>query len=178
MVRRIVIVGGGGGGAHAAQFARKTDRTAEITIIEREPYPQYSRCGLPYGISGIIPDFVNLIEAPEERLKKNRISLHLSTEATKVDKEKKLVYAKSPDHALELPYDSLVLATGAKASVPPIKGAFKEGGQPGELKKGVYVLRTIEDARGIQSLGHKGKRAVVVGAGLGGLEAAEALVAR
>jgi NADH oxidase (H2O2-forming) len=178
LVRRIVIVGGGCGGATAAQFARKTDRTAEITIIEREPYPQYSRCGLPYGISGIIPDFVNLIEAPEERLKKNRIALHLGTEASKVDKEKKIVYAKSADKTFELPYDSLILATGARASVPPIKGAFKDGGQPGELKKGVYVLRTIEDARGIQSLGHKGKRAVVVGAGLVGLEVAEALMVR
>lgn len=178
MVRRIVIVGGGCGGATAAQFARKTDRTSEITIIEREPYPQYSRCGLPYGISGIIPDFANLIEAPEERLKKNRIALHLGTEATSVDKERKVVHAKTGDKAFELPYDSLILATGAKATVPPIKGVLKEGGRPGELKPGVYVLRTIEDARGIQSLGHKGKRAVVVGAGLVGLEVAEALMVR
>ena len=178
MVRRIVIVGGGCGGATAAQFARKTDRTCEITIIEREPYPQYSRCGLPYGISGIIPDFANLIEAPEERLKKNRITLHLGTEATSADKEKRILHAKTGDKAFELPYDSLILATGAKATVPPIKGVFKEGGRPGELKPGVYVLRTIEDARGIQSLGHKGKRAVVVGAGLVGLEVAEALMIR
>ena len=178
MVRRIVIVGGGCGGATAAQFARKTDRTAEITIIEREPYPQYSRCGLPYGISGIIPDFANLIEAPEERLKKNRIGLHLGTEATSVDKVNRVVHAKTGDKAFELPYDSLILATGAKATVPPIKGALKEGGKPGELKPGVFVLRTIEDARGIQSLGHKGKRAVVVGAGLVGLEVAEALMVR
>ncbi|MCJ7606456.1 MAG: FAD-dependent oxidoreductase, partial [Thermoplasmata archaeon] len=68
MVRRIVIVGGGCGGGTAAQFARKTDREAEITIVEREPYPQYSRCGLPYGISGVIPELTNLIEAPVERL--------------------------------------------------------------------------------------------------------------
>ncbi len=177
-VRRIVVVGGGCGGATAAQFARKTDRTAEITIIEREPYSQYSRCGLPYGISGVIPDFVNLIEAPEERLKKNRIGLHLGTEATKVDKEKRIVYAKSPKGDLELPYDSLILATGARASVPPIKGIFKEGVKPGELKQGVFVLRTIEDAKGIQSLSHKGRRAVVIGAGLVGLEVAEALMVR
>src|SRR4030065_402738 len=108
MVRRIVSMGGGWGGATAAQFARKTDRTAEITIIEREPYPQYSRCGLPYGISGIIPDFVNLIEAPEERLKKNRMGLHLGTEATKVDTEGQIRYAKPADKNFQLPSDSLV----------------------------------------------------------------------
>jgi NADH oxidase (H2O2-forming) len=178
MVRRIVIVGGGCGGGTAAQFARKTDRTAEITIIERETYPQYSRCGLPYGISGIIPELTNLIEAPEERMRKNRIGMLLGSEVTHVDKEKKIVHVKTPEKELEMPYDSLVLATGARAVVPAIRGAFKEGGKPGELKKGVFVLRTIEDARGIQSLGHKGKRAVVVGAGLVGLEVAEALMIR
>lgn len=178
MVRRIVIVGGGCGGGTAAQFARKTDRQAEITVIERETYPQYSRCGLPYGISGIIPDLTNLIEAPEERMRKNRIGLMLGSEVTSVDKEKRVVHVKTPDKELELSWDSLVLATGAKASVPPIKGVFKAGGKPGELKPGVFVLRTIEDARGIQALGFKGRRAVVVGAGLVGLEVAEALMIR
>jgi len=178
MVRKIVIIGGGCGGGTAAQFARKTDRTAEITVIERETYPQYSRCGLPYGISGIIPDLTNLIEAPEERMRKNRITLMLGTSVTAVDKDKKVVHVERPDKKFELPYDSLILATGAKASVPPIKGVFKEGGKQNELKQGVFVLRTIEDARGIQSLGYKGKRAVVIGAGLVGLEVAEALMIR
>ena len=173
-----MIVGGGCGGGTAAQFARKTDRTSEITIIERETYPQYSRCGLPYGISGIIPELTNLIEAPEERMKKNRISIMLDSEVARVDAQRKVAHVKTGSKEIELPYDSLILATGARASVPPIKGVLKEGGKPGELKHGVFVLRTIEDARGIQSLGHKGKRAVVIGAGLVGLEVAEALMIR
>lgn len=178
MARKIVIVGGGCGGGTAAQFARKTDRQAEITIIEREIYPQYSRCGLPYGISGIIPDFANLVEAPEERMKKNRIGMMLGHEVTHADASKKTILVKGPKGETELQWDSLVIATGAKASVPAIKGAFKEGEKSNELKHGAYVLRTIEDAKGIQSLGHKGKRAVVIGAGLVGLEVAEALMIR
>jgi len=178
MVRRIVIVGGGCGGGTAAQFARKTDRSSEITVIERETYPQYSRCGLPYGISGIIPELTNLIEAPEERMRKNRIGLMLGMEVTSVDPKGKSVRVKSPEKEIDLQWDSLILATGAKASVPPMRGVFKEGGKPGELKPGVFVLRTIEDARGIQSRGYKGKRAVVIGAGLVGLEVAEALMIR
>ena len=178
MTRRIVIVGGGCGGGTAAQFARKTDRTSEITIIERETYPQYSRCGLPYGISGIIPELTNLIEAPEERMRKNRINMMLGHEVTRADAQKKVIHVRGQDKETELPWDSLVLATGAKASVPPIKGVLKEGGKPGELKPAVFVLRTIDDARGIQSLGYKGKRAVVIGAGLVGLEVAEALMIR
>jgi len=177
MARKIVIVGGGCGGGTAAQFARKTDRQAEITMFEREPYPQYSRCGLPYGISGIIPDLTNLIEAPEERLKKNRIDVKLGSDVKEIDPKEKIVYAATREGDIELPYDSVVLATGAKATVPPIKGVLKEG-STSELKPGVYVLRTIDDARGIQSLASKGKRAVVIGAGLVGLEVAEALMVR
>ncbi len=177
MVRRIVIVGGGCGGATAAQFARKTDRSAEITIVEREPDPQYSRCGLPYGISGIIPELTNLIEAPEERLKKSRINIMLDSAVTSTDAQRRIAHVHSGDKKMELPYDTLVLATGAKAVVPPIKGVAKEG-QPDNLKKGVFVLRTIDDAKGIQSLASKGKRAVVVGGGLVGLETAEALMVR
>lgn len=178
MVRRIVIVGGGCGDGTAAQFARKTDRQAEITVIERETYPQYSRCGLPYGISGVIPELTNLIEAPEERMKKNRIGLLLGHTVTSVNVGKKIIHIDGPEKKGEIPYDSLVLATGARAAVPPIRGVFKEGGKTGELKPGIFVLRTIEDARGIQSRGYKGKRAVVIGAGLVGLEVAEALMIR
>ena len=179
MARKIVIVGGGCGGGTAAQFARKADRNAEITIIERESYPQYSRCGLPYGISGVIPELTNLIEAPEERLKKSRIGVLLGASATRIDAGAKVAHVvDSSGEAIEMPYDSIVLATGASASVPPIKGAFLEGDEKGTLKPGVFVLRTIEDARGIQSLASKGKRAVVIGAGLVGLEVAEALMIR
>jgi NADH oxidase (H2O2-forming) len=179
LARRIVIVGGGCGGGTAAQFARKTDRDAEITIVERETYPQYSRCGLPYGISGVIPELTNLIEAPEERLKKSRIGVLLGSNVTSVDPAKKIVQVERSDgERLELPYDSIVLATGASALVPSIKGAYADESGSGELRQGVYVLRTIEDARGIQSLASKGKRAVVIGAGLVGLEVAEALMVR
>jgi len=179
LARKIIIVGGGCGGGTAAQFARKTDRNAEVTIVEREPYPQYSRCGLPYGISGVIPELTNLIEAPEERLKKSRIAVHLGSSVSRVDAAEKVAHVDRFDgEKLELPYDSMVLATGASASVPPIKGAFAGGTSSGPLKTGVYVLRTIEDARGIQALASKGKRAVVIGAGLVGLEAAEALMIR
>ncbi len=179
LVRKIIIVGGGCGGGTAAQFARKTDRNAEVTIVEREVYPQYSRCGLPYGISGVIPELTNLIEAPEERLRKSRIAVHLGSSVSRVNVAEKVAHVDRLDgEKLELPYDSMVLATGASASVPPIKGALAGGTSPNQLKAGVYVLRTIEDARGIQALASKGKRAVVIGAGLVGLEVAEALMIR
>ncbi len=179
MARKIVIVGGGCGGGTAAQFARKTDRNAEVTIVERETYPQYSRCGLPYGISGVIPELTNLIEAPKERLKKSRIGIMLGANVARVDSAGKVAHVVNAEgNEVDMPFDSLVLATGASASVPPINGALMAGEEQGALKPGVFVLRTIEDARGIQSLASKGKRAVVIGAGLVGLEVAEALMIR
>ena len=101
----------------------------------------------------------------------------LDSSVTSVDVQMKIAHVHTPDKKMELHYDSLILATGARASIPPIKGISKEG-KPGEMKSGVFVLRTIDDARGIQSLGSKGKRAVVVGGGLVGLEVAEALMIR
>ncbi len=55
--KSIVIIGCGAGGGTAAQFARKTDRKIEINVFEKTKYPQYSKCGLPYAISGKIPKY-------------------------------------------------------------------------------------------------------------------------
>ena len=82
---RIVVVGGMAAGATAAQFARKTDRKAEITIIGKEPHPIYSKCGLPYSLSGRIPTFERLVEFDETWFRQFHIDLHLGTEVTTVD---------------------------------------------------------------------------------------------
>jgi len=77
--RNIVIIGCGASGGTAAQFARKTDRKASITIIEQGKYPQYSKCGLPYAIAGIIPDLNDLIEFSENWFAHENINLLLQT---------------------------------------------------------------------------------------------------
>ena len=73
--KKIVCIGCGAGGGTTAQFARKTDRKAAITMFEKGKYPQYSKCGLPYVISGEIPEFNSLIEFSEEWFQKERIDL-------------------------------------------------------------------------------------------------------
>ena len=75
--RKIVIIGCGAGGGTASQFARKTDRKATISIIEKSKYPQYSKCGLPYAISGKIPEFNDLIEFSKDWFKKEEIDLFM-----------------------------------------------------------------------------------------------------
>src|SRR4030043_247 len=92
--RRIIIIGCGAGGGTAAQFARKTDRKASITIFEKGKYPQHSKCGLPYAVSGDIPSFFDLIEFSEDWFKKEHIDLYLDTIVERIDLEKHVVIAR------------------------------------------------------------------------------------
>jgi len=167
----IVIIGCGAAGGTAAQFARKTDRKSSITIFEKDKYPQYSKCGLPYAISGDIPKFNDLIEFSSEWFKNAHINLLLNTIVEKIDINKKIITAKKDNVTIDKSYDSLIIATGAKPFFPPIKNIYEDN----KLVDGVFVLRTISDAEKISSYIQKRKNAVVVGAGFIGLEMADAL---
>ena len=168
MDRRIVIIGGGAAGGTAAQFARKTDRKAKVTIFEAGKYPQYSKCALPHLISKTLD---NVIEFDEKWFERANIELFLETVVEKIDWNNKKIVARRGTETIEKKFDSLIIATGAEPVVPPIKG-IKEGNS---LVNGVFVLRTIDDAYAISSFLPKVKRAVIVGAGAIGLEMAEAL---
>src|SRR5690349_3057947 len=85
MARQIVIVGCGVSGTTAAFYVRKTDRTSHITIVGDETLPEYSRCGLPYAFSGIVPTMRSLIGYSEDFYEHtNRIDLKLGVTATKI----------------------------------------------------------------------------------------------
>jgi len=169
--RHIVIIGCGAGGGTAAQFARKTDRTASITVFEKGPYTQYSKCGLPYAIAGIIPKFHDLIEFSEDWFKKEHIDVHLNTSVVEIDLQDRGVIAEKGLERIEKKFDRLILATGAQPWVPPIQNIKKDG----QLLSGVFVLRTINDGEQILSYIKKEKNATIIGAGLIGLEMADTL---
>jgi len=166
-----VVIGCGAAGGTAAQFARKTDRKAMITVFEKGKYPQYSKCGLPYAISGDIPSFTNLIEFSEEWFKKVGITLHLNADVEKIDTKKQVVTVKKGNQMLEQPYDSLIIATGSIPWLPNIKDIHEND----KLIQGVHILRTIDDAKQISLFVEKGKKATIIGAGLIGLEMADCL---
>jgi len=169
--KSIVIIGCGAGGGTAAQFARKTDRKAKITIIEKGKYPQYSKCGIPYTISGAIPNVMDLVEFSEDWFKKNNIDLLLEATVEKIDTKKQVIYAKNGDKKTEQSYNKLIICTGAESFIPPIKNIKKETG----LVDGVFTVRTIDDAKQISKHIIKGKNAVIIGVGLIGLEMADNL---
>ncbi|MEM1673669.1 MAG: FAD-dependent oxidoreductase [Candidatus Bathyarchaeia archaeon] len=170
MPRRIVIIGAHAAGCDAAAAARLTDRTSEIIMLTQERYAGYSRCGLPFVIGGHIKSFEDLIVFPPSYFKMNRIDLRTETTVTGIDTKAKTVSVHYKDGREEtIQYDSLIIATGARAAVPPIKGREKHG---------VYTLRTIEDGQKIIEALKETRSAVVVGAGLIGLEIAVAFMER
>ncbi len=171
MARRVIVIGANAAGVEAASAARKKDRTAEITLIVQEKNAGYSRCGLPFVIGGQIPSFKDLIVYPPAYFQMLKLDLRTETKATAINTKEKTVIIQTPAGATEtLPYDSLVIATGADSFMPPIKG--KE-------KAGILSLRGIEDGEKIDAAVKAGaKSAVIMGAGLIGLEVGVALIER
>ena len=167
--RDIIVIGCGASGGTAAQYARKTDRKASITIFEQGKYAQYSKCALPYVLSDIIHDANDLIEFSEEWFRKNNIDIFLETVVEKIDADNQIVYAKKGNDIIEKKYDSLIICTGARPSIPPIENIDVDG---------VFSVRTIDDIKSISSWIKKDKNATVVGAGFIGLEMADNLYKR
>jgi NADH oxidase (H2O2-forming) len=165
MPKRIVIIGAHAAGVDAASAARKTDRTAEITLITEEKNAGYSRCGLPFVIGGQIPSFNSLIVFPLSFYQMMKLNLKNETKVTAINTANKTIDAADKTGKTEtIPYDSLIIATGASAFMPPIKGKEKQG---------IHSLRTLEDGERIdQAVKSGAKTAVVMGAGLIGLETA------
>jgi NADH oxidase (H2O2-forming) len=171
MAKRIIIIGANAAGVEAASAARKKDRTTEITLITQEKTAGYSRCGLPFVIGGQIPGFKDLIVYPPAYFQMLKLILKTETKVTAINTKEKTVTAVDKTGATEsIQYDSLVIATGADAFMPPIKGREKQG---------ILSLRNLEDGEKIlQAIQNGAKSAVIMGAGLIGLETGVALIER
>ncbi|GAB4349105.1 MAG: FAD-dependent oxidoreductase [Candidatus Abyssubacteria bacterium] len=173
-----VIIGANAAGLKAASKARRRNQDMKITVLHKGAFISYAACGLPYYVSGAIQKqealYSNLLGVPRtpaffKKMKDLEILTH--HEATSIDRTSKTVSGKNLDTGEEfsLKYDRLLIATGAKAVVPPI---------PGTDLKNIHTLQTIEDAEALRRLVGKGKKGVIVGGGFIGLEAAESLVER
>ena len=165
---RIVVVGGVAAGMSAAARARRLSEDAEIIVLEKGPYVSFANCGLPYFVGGEITDPASLlVQTPESLASSLRLDVRPEHEVVGLDPEAKTVTVRTADGESEIGYDALVLAPGAKAVVPPL---------PGIDSVRVRTLRTVDDALALRGSVDRGaKRAVVLGAGFIGLEAAEAL---
>ncbi|MCL1978408.1 MAG: FAD-dependent oxidoreductase [Candidatus Bathyarchaeota archaeon] len=171
MLQKIVIIGANAAGVEAASAVRKKDRTAEITLVTREKTVGYSRCGLPFVISGVIPQLKELIVYPPAYFQMLKLNLRTQTTASVINTKEKTVTIQTPRGVNEtIAYDKLIIATGAEPFMPPIKG---------REKLGILSLRSIEDGEKIDAAVKAGaKSAIIMGAGLIGLELGAALIKR
>ncbi|MBU0993205.1 MAG: FAD-dependent oxidoreductase [Proteobacteria bacterium] len=174
--QKIVVIGGVACGPKAAARIKRLHPETDVTIIEKGELLSYAGCGLPFYISGEVKNHNELMATPTGVVRDTHffkmvkdINVKNHTLVKSVDREKKMIHAICLDtgDAIDLPYDKLVLAVGSKYQVPPIEGT--------DLK-GVHFLQTVEDARKIRNENGPltGKKAVIIGAGLIGIEVTEA----
>lgn len=175
--RRIVVIGGSAAGPKAAARAKRLDQQAEVTIIQKAPELSMASCGYPYFVGGVFNERKQLLSTPygEVRdpdffLQTKGVTARTETEVTAIDRERRLVRLRDlrSGQEEELPYDRLVIATGATARKPPIPGIELEGITTLQSMRDADLLRKIRDDKQIT-------RAVVVGGGLIGIETCEAL---
>ena len=158
---RYVIVGNGAAGVTAAETIRQQDPMGEITIVGAEPYPMYSRPGLAYMLINEIPKRQVFARQPEW-YQQLRLNL-LFGKAEKLDVD--LQEVALADGRI-LPYDRLLIATGARAVPPPY---------PGADLKGVVYLDTFDGTKDLMRQAKRRRRAVVIGGGITALEITEGL---
>ena len=168
---KVVIVGGVAGGASAAARLRRLDEHAQIIMIERSGYMSYANCGLPYYVGGVIKEQEELtLQTPESFWDRFRIDVRVRQEVTEINPAEKTVTIHALDSGKTYTeiYDKLLLAPGAKPTVPALSGVSSER---------VFTLRTVEDTLRIRRFveDQKPKTAVLAGGGFIGLEMAENL---
>ena len=165
LIVKIIIVGNGLAGTMAAKTLRELDKQVEIEIFAEEPYIYYPRPNLIEFVAGNLP-YERMFAFPASWYNQQQIQLHLGTPIKSIVPDSQEVEI---GNGQRLTYDLLLLANGASAFLPPIKGADK---------RGVFTLRTLNDALSILEYIKSHSRLVVIGGGLLGLEIARAAKAR
>lgn len=177
MPEKILIVGGVALGPKAASRCKRLMPDAEVTLVDENVYISYGGCGIPYYVSGEVQNLDDLratpyhtIRDPEFFRAMKGVTVRNQTRALSIDRTAKTLLVKDVVSGKEekLPYDKLVLATGASPRVPPVEGK--------DLKN-VLSLTRLEAADAIRTACQEGRvnEAVIVGGGFIGLEAAVAL---
>src|SRR5215212_6964091 len=167
---RLVILGGVAAGTKAASRARRLDTEMEITVYQEEPEPSISECGLPYLLSGVVGKREDLIARTPEKFADKDIEVLVRHRVEGIDATGKKLSVRDlrTEETFDDTYDRLIVATGARAVLPPIPGADLEG---------VFKLRFLTDTDDIGRYieERSPRKATIVGGGYIGLEVAENL---
>lgn len=165
---RVVIVGGIAAGTSAAAKLRRVNPDAEIIIYEKSDIVSFGACGLPYFVGNFFEDSQNMIARTPEEFIKSGVDVKTNHEVVNIDFNNKLFTVKNLKTGSQFndKYDKLMIATGARSIIPPIKNVNL---------KNVYTLKSMDDGKILkQLLREKSNKSIaIVGAGFIGLEAVE-----
>lgn len=164
----LVVIGGSDAGISAALRAKEYDPSLNVTMLVADAYPNYSICGLPFYLSGEVGDWHQLAHRTLTDIESTGVRVRLNARAVAIRPDAHTVGVQMDQSLEELDYDRLVIGTGAKPVLPPIKGLD----QPG-----VFLLHSMEDSFAIHGFleDRKPARALIVGAGYIGMEMADSL---
>lgn len=171
--QHLVVIGNGMAGARLVEEVRAREGNAhyDITVFGDEPYGNYNRILLSGVLAGTHDShdiFINPLGWYEDQ----HVSLHAGCRVTHIDPLNKTVHA---ENNLVQPYDTLVIATGSTPFVPPL---VHLRGEDGRFKAGVFLFRSLDDCANIIRCARESRKALVLGGGLLGLEAARGLLNR
>ena len=162
----IVIIGGVASGAKAAAKAKRLLPHASVKIFTDDTHVSYSSCGLPYYIQGNFNDYTSLLVRSPEEFRASGIDVFLQSKVEKIFPEQKNVLIKNSGSVELVPYDKLIIATGASPVRPNISGINDF--------ENIFTVRKIEDGIKIREKMLKSKNAVIIGGGYIGIEMLEA----
>lgn len=160
---KYVIIGASAAGLAAAEAIRKADAQGTIIVLTEEAYMPYSRPSISYYLKGKVKESDMALRKPNFYREK-KIDIVKNTKATAIDTEKKVVKAGRKSY----PYDKLCLCTGSKPFVPPMENV--------KGKTNALTFLDLKAVKDVKAIANEKTRAVVIGAGLIGMKAAEGLV--
>lgn len=164
MKKQLVVVGNGMAGMKCIEEIIQLNHDLyEITVIGAEPRPNYNRIELSKVLQGGT-SFEDIIIHDWTWYEQNGIKLYTGEKVTRIHRKKKKIETSS---GMKLTYDDLLIATGSSAFIPPIPGSDQEG---------VIAFRSMDDCLLMMDYARKFKKAIVIGGGLLGLEAARGLL--
>ena len=166
---KVIIIGGIAAGMSAAAKFKRLSPNDDVVVYEKGDIVSFGACGLPYYVGGFFDDSNEMIARTPEAFREAGVEIHTKHEVTNVDFSNKKVTVKNlnTNEVLEESYDKLMIASGARAIIPPIKNIDLEN---------EVTLKSMDDGNKLRELMSKeeNKKIAIIGAGFIGLEAAEA----
>ena len=167
---KVIIIGGIAAGMSAAAKFKRLSPKDDVVVYEKGDIVSFGACGLPYYVGDFFDDSREMIARTPEEFRESGVEIHTKHEVIDVDFSSKKLKVKNliTDEILEESYDKLMIASGARAIIPPIKNIDLEN---------VVTLKSMDDGNKLRELmaNDEYKKVAIIGAGFIGLEAVEAV---